>query len=171
YQRGFPAFQLPTPAEPGLRAANPGVIQLDVSMQRFTGNVDHGPPELVEEQTRGFVSSQAQLPLQPQGRSASCVGDHQVAGPEPDRERRSRQPFELADQPKPVGTWHGDVANHHGWTNASRWPTPLRRTPTQPRVHPPCGYQKLMPPTFGIDDLRLNECSGHVEDADPTCNL
>jgi hypothetical protein len=66
-QRGFPAFQLPTPAEPGLRAANPGVIQLDVSLQRFSGGVDHGSAELVEEQPRGFVSSQAQLPLQPQG--------------------------------------------------------------------------------------------------------
>ena len=88
--RRFPAFQLPTPAEPGLGAANPRVIQLDVSMQRFSAGVDHGPPELVEEQPRGFVSSQAQLPLQPQGRGASFVGDHQIAGPEPDRQRRFR---------------------------------------------------------------------------------
>ena len=71
--------QLPTPAEPGLRAANPSVIQLDVSM-RFSGGVDHGPNGVVEEQPRGFVSPQTQLPLQPQGRGASFVGDHQVAG-------------------------------------------------------------------------------------------
>jgi len=90
HQRGFPAFQLPTPAEPGLRAANPGVIQLDVSLQRFSGDVDHGPSEFVKEQPSRFVSWQAQLPLQPQGRSASFVGDHQVAGPEPDRQRRFR---------------------------------------------------------------------------------
>jgi hypothetical protein len=90
YQRGFPAFQLPTPTEPGLRAANPRVIQFDVSMQRFSGSVDHGPTQLVEEQPGRFVSSEAQLSLQPQGRSASFIGDHQVAGPEPDRQRRFR---------------------------------------------------------------------------------
>jgi hypothetical protein len=90
HQRGFPAFQLPTPAQPGLRAANPRVIQFDVSMQRFSGSVDHGPPELVEEQPGRFISSEAQLPLQPQGRRASFIRDHQIAGPEPDRQRRFR---------------------------------------------------------------------------------
>jgi hypothetical protein len=44
----------------------------------------------VEQQPRGFVSSQVQLALQPQGRCASFVGHHQVTGPEPNRQRRLR---------------------------------------------------------------------------------
>ena len=140
HQRGFPAFQLPTPAEPGLRAANPGVIQLDVSMQRVSGGVDHGPPDLVEEQPGGFVSSQAQLPLQPQGRRASFVGDHQVAGPEPDRQRRFRVVEDRARRERHLIAASGALPASRG----HRIGSPMLAPRTDEPVRPATGGQVLL---------------------------
>ena len=145
HQRGFPAFQLPTPAEPGLRAANPGVIQLDVSMQWFSGGVDHGPAELVEEQPRGFVSSQAQLPLQPQGRRASFVGDHQVAGPEPARQRRFRVVEDRARRERHLMAASGALPASMG----HRIGPPMLAPRTDEPVRPATGGQILLAGVLG----------------------
>ena len=90
HQGGTAAFQLAAAAQPRLRAADPGVIDFDVAMQRLAGRVDHRAPQLVQQHPRRFVPPQPQLPLEQQGGHASLVGDGQIGRPEPDRQRRLR---------------------------------------------------------------------------------
>ena len=63
HDNGFAAFQLATPTHPGLRAADPRVINLDLPVQRLTRRVHNGPTEFVQDQPRRFVAVNPQLPL------------------------------------------------------------------------------------------------------------
>jgi len=83
----FASFQLATPAQAGLGSANPGIVDLHVAVQRLAGRVDHGATEFVQEQPRGLVPANAQLPLQEQRGDAALVRGHQVRRPKPDRQR------------------------------------------------------------------------------------
>jgi len=89
--RNRPAvFQLPAPRDAGLRPANPGVIDLDIAVQRLSSRIDHRAPQLMEDHPRRFIAAQAELPLDPQRRGAALIGGHQVRGPEPLDEWRFR---------------------------------------------------------------------------------
>ena len=55
-----PAFQLAAPAQPRLRATNPGVVNLDLAMQRLANSVDHGAAQFVE---RGAVCGASATPF------------------------------------------------------------------------------------------------------------
>jgi hypothetical protein len=83
----FAPFQLATAFQPGLRAANPGVVDLHVAMQRLASGVHHRTPKFVQHEPRGLVSANAQLALQQQRGDAALVGRHQVRRPKPGRQR------------------------------------------------------------------------------------
>jgi len=84
-QGRFPAFELTASTQTGLRASDPGLVNLYFAPQRLPRCVDHGPPELVEHHPCGLVTGQRQLTLQEQRRNAPFVGGHQVGGPKPGR--------------------------------------------------------------------------------------
>jgi len=90
YRNRPAAFQLPAPRDASLRPANPGVIDLDIAMQRLSRGIDHRAPQLMEHHPRRFVTPQTELPLDPQRRGAALIGRHQVRGPEPLDEWRLR---------------------------------------------------------------------------------
>jgi len=83
HDHGFAAFQLPTPPQPLLWAANPGVIDFHIAMQRLATHVDHGATQLMQDYPRCLVAPNAQLSLQQQRRDATLVGRHQVRSPKP----------------------------------------------------------------------------------------
>ena len=78
-----PAFQLAAPVQPRLRATNPGVVNLDLAMQRLASSVDHGAAQFVEHQPRRFIAAESELPLQPHRRNTPRVRRHQIRRPEP----------------------------------------------------------------------------------------
>ena len=87
-ERRFPALQLPTPAQTGLRsAAHPGVVEFDLPVQGLPGGVDHGPSELVQDPPGRLVPAETQLALQQQRRDSPLVRRHQIGGPKPHRQR------------------------------------------------------------------------------------
>jgi len=85
-RNGSPALELATPEQPGLWAADPGVVDLHVPVERFAGRVHHRAPQLVKHHPRGLIPAQAQLPLQQQRRDPPLVGRHEISGPEPLRQ-------------------------------------------------------------------------------------
>lgn len=87
---GLSSFELPTPSQPRLRPADPGVIDLHLTLQGLPGRIDHGAPELVEHQPRGLVPAHGQLPLQQQRRDPALVCRHQIRRPKPQRQRGPR---------------------------------------------------------------------------------
>jgi hypothetical protein len=87
---GFPTLQLTTAAETRLGPANPGVVEFHLAVQRLPRRIHHGPAEFVEDQPGRFVPADPQLALEQQGRHPALIGRHQIGGPEPQRQRRSR---------------------------------------------------------------------------------
>ena len=83
HECGPPAFQLAAPAQPWLWATNPGVVDLDLAMQRLAGGVDHGSAQFVEHQPRRFIAAEPELALQPHRRNPPRVRRHQIRRPEP----------------------------------------------------------------------------------------
>ena len=83
-------FQLTASGDAGLRPANPGVIELDVAMERLAGRIHHRSAQLVEHHPRGLIAPQPELMLDPERRDTALVSGHQVRRPEPLRERRLR---------------------------------------------------------------------------------
>ena len=90
HQRGVAALQLAAPAQPGLRTADPRVIDLHLAVQRLASRIDHRAPQLVQQHPRRFVPTKAELPLEQQRRHAARVGHRQIRRPEPHRQRRLR---------------------------------------------------------------------------------
>lgn len=76
-------LELPASAESSLLTANPRLIHLYLTVERFPSRVYHCPAQLVEHHPCGLVAGKAQLTLQKQGGHAALVGGHQVCGPEP----------------------------------------------------------------------------------------
>jgi len=89
-RNGPTAFELPAATKSRLWTADPGVVDFHFAMKWLASRVDHGTPQLVEHHPRGFVPSQAELPLQQQRRDTPLVGRHQVGRPEPQGQRDLR---------------------------------------------------------------------------------
>ena len=87
-QGRFPAFELSASEQACLRTANPRIINLQVALQWFARQVDHGPAEFVKHHPRGLVASQGKLALKEERRDPALIGGHQVGSPEPNCQRR-----------------------------------------------------------------------------------
>ena len=83
-------FELSASAQARLGSANPGVVDLHLSVERFARQIDHRSPELVEHHPRRFVPAQSHLTLEQKRGDSTFVGRHQVCGPKPQRQRGSR---------------------------------------------------------------------------------
>ena len=83
HEGGPPAFELAASAQPRLRTASPGVVNLDGAVQRLAGRIHHGPAQFVEHQPRRFIAAEPELALQPHRRNTPRVGRHQIRRPEP----------------------------------------------------------------------------------------
>ncbi len=81
------AFQLAASAEPGLRPADPRLVDLDLAMEQLTNRVHHRSAQLVEHHPGCLIAPQPELALQEQGREAALVRGDQVCRPEPRRQR------------------------------------------------------------------------------------
>jgi len=86
----FSPFQLATATQPWLWTSHPRVVQFNLAVQGFPRYVDHGSPELMQEQPSGFVPADRQLSLKQQRRNPTLVGGHQIGGPKPQGQRRLR---------------------------------------------------------------------------------
>src|SRR6266851_339759 len=82
--------ELAAPADPGLGAANPGVVDFDLAVKRLARRIHRRSPELVQYHPSGFVTLKTKLVLEKQRRDASLAGRHQVGRPEPEGQRGLR---------------------------------------------------------------------------------
>ena len=118
-------FQLTTSGDARLRPANPGVIELDIAMERLAGRVDHGSSQFVEHHPGRFVASDSELTLDEQRRDTALVRGHQVGRPEPLRERRLRVVENRAgsqrDLMPALGALPAAVRDHVGSPMAAAW--------------------------------------------------
>src|SRR5216684_2135584 len=83
-------LELAAPADPGLGAANPGVVDFDLAVKRLARRIHRRSPELVQYHPSGLVTLKTELVLEKQRRDASLVGRHQVGRPEPQGQRGLR---------------------------------------------------------------------------------
>src|SRR5882724_5257175 len=83
-------LELSASAQTRLGSANPGVIDLHLSVEQVTHHVDHRSAQLVEHHPRRFVSAQSQLTLEQKRGDPTFVGRHQIRGPKPQRQRDFR---------------------------------------------------------------------------------
>src|SRR6266478_9455632 len=83
-------LELAAPADPGLGAANPGVVDFYLAVKRLARRIHRRSPELVQYHPSGFVTLKTELVLEQQRRDASLVGRHQVGRPEPEGRRGLR---------------------------------------------------------------------------------
>jgi len=86
-------------------------------LQQAPPGVDHGAPELVEQQPGGLVAADAQLPLQLKGRDAVGVRGDTMRGEEPGLQRQ-------------VAAVHDRAGGHRGLSSARR-AFPRRSSPIQ----------------------------------------
>jgi hypothetical protein len=86
----FSAFELTTASQTGLRPTDPGVVELNVAVQRFTRRVDHRASQFVQQHPGRFVSAESQLPLYQERGDPPFVGRHEIGGPEPHDQRHLR---------------------------------------------------------------------------------
>jgi len=90
HERGTASLELSAPTESSLGSPDPGIVDLNLSLEWFARRIDHRSPELMEHQPSRFVPMQPQLTLEEQRGNPSLVGGHQIRGPEPHRERDLR---------------------------------------------------------------------------------
>lgn len=64
------------------------LIDLDEGLQQASSGVDHGAPELLQQQSGGLVAANAQLPLQLKGRGAVGMRSDNAGRKEPRLERQ-----------------------------------------------------------------------------------
>jgi|AntDryMetagUQ889_1029465.scaffolds.fasta_scaffold15642_1 hypothetical protein len=76
-------FELPTPPQPGLLAANPRIINLHLAVQGLPNGIHHRPAEFVKHHPRRLIAGKTELTLQQQGGYATLVSGHQIRRPEP----------------------------------------------------------------------------------------
>src|ERR1019366_8893343 len=89
-ESGLPAPQLSASPQTSLGTPNPGIVHFHFPVQRLSGQVDQGLPQLVQHHPCRLVTPQTQLALQEKRRDATFIGGHEVPRPEPDRQRRFR---------------------------------------------------------------------------------
>ena len=82
--------ELAAPADPGLGAANPGVVDFYLAVKRLARRIHRRSPELVKYHPSGLVTLKTKLVLEKQRRDPSLVGRHQVGRPEPEGQRGLR---------------------------------------------------------------------------------
>jgi hypothetical protein len=81
---GPPASQLAVSPQSRLGTPNPGPVHSHFPMQRLSGHVDHGLPQLVQRHPCRLITSQTQLAPQEKRRDAPFIRGHEVSCPEPD---------------------------------------------------------------------------------------
>ena len=84
---GSAPLELSAPSEAGLDAADPGIVDLDLTAKRFARHIDHRSSELVKHHPGGFVAPKPKLVLEKQCRNTPLVCGHQVCSPEPKGQR------------------------------------------------------------------------------------
>src|ERR1700693_886818 len=89
-QRRFAPAELTASSQTRLWTPNPCIINLHFTAQRFAPDVDHRPPELMENHPGGLVAGHSELALEQERRDAALVCGHQVGGPKPKGERSLR---------------------------------------------------------------------------------
>jgi hypothetical protein len=67
-QNRFATFELAAATQPGLRTADPGVVEFDIAVERFARRVHHRASKFVQQQPGGLVPPDRQLTLEQQGR-------------------------------------------------------------------------------------------------------
>jgi hypothetical protein len=80
---GSASLELSAPSEASLDAADPGIVDLDLTPKRFARDIDHCSSQLVKHHPGGLVAPKPKLALEKQCRNTSLVGGHQVGCPEP----------------------------------------------------------------------------------------
>ena len=146
YRHGVPTFQLSAASKARLRPANPGVVDLDLAMQRLARHIDHGPPELVQHHPSGFISTQSKLALKQERRDSARVGCHQICRPEPVGQRRLRV---VKNRPRrqrhlvPTGGALPTPMRHEGVS------TPMVTARAREAIWPAAGRQILLAGLFG----------------------
>jgi hypothetical protein len=83
-------LELSASAQTRLGSANPGVVDLHLSVEQLARHIDHRSAQLVEHHPRCFVSAQSQLTLKQKRGDPTFVGCHQIRGPKPQRKRDFR---------------------------------------------------------------------------------
>ena len=151
HQRRCPPFQLPAPPQARLRTAHPRVIKFDLTVQGLARRVDHGAPQLVQEQPRGFIPTDGKLALEQERRHAAFVGRHQIRRPKPERQRRFRPVEHGAGRQR-----HLVVAPRALPTvpSAQRKGARLTAARTSKPVRPPAGLQ-ILPARCLVGELEL----------------
>jgi hypothetical protein len=158
YWHGVPTFQLSAASKPRLRPANPGVVDLDLTMQRLARHIDHGPPELVKHHPSGFIPSQSKLALKQERRDSARVGCHQVRRPKPVGQRSLRV---VKNRPRrqrnlvPTGGALPTPIRHKGVR------TPMVAARAREAIWPAAGRQILLAGLFGRElTLKLAQILG-----------
>src|SRR6266536_2428956 len=90
HERCFSPFQLAAAPQPVLWTSHPRVVQFDLAVQGFARHVYHCPLQLMQQQPSRFIPADRQLSLEQQRRNPAFVGGHQIGGPKPQGQRRSR---------------------------------------------------------------------------------
>jgi len=90
HERCFSPFQLAASPQPLLWTSHPRVVQFDLAVQGLARHVDHGAPELMQEQPSRFIPTDRQLSLEQQRGNPPFVRGHQISGPKPQGQRGSR---------------------------------------------------------------------------------
>jgi hypothetical protein len=80
-------LELPAPAEASLDAADPGIVDLDLTPKRFARDIDHRSAELVKDHPGRFVAPKPKLVLEEECRNTPLVGGHHVGCPQPKGQR------------------------------------------------------------------------------------
>src|SRR6266850_208346 len=144
-------FELSASAQTCLGSANPGVVDLHLSVERLARHIDHRSSELVEHHPRCFVSVESQLTLEQKRGDSTFVGRHQVRGPKPQRQRGSRVVQNRPGRQRhliPAGGALPTSLSHHGICAL------VPAAPTREAIGPATGGQILLTGLFA-DELTL----------------
>ena len=76
-------LELAAASQTGLGAANPSVVNLNLTMKGFASEVHRRSSELVKDHPSGLVAPKSELTLEKQCRNTPLVGGHQVGSPKP----------------------------------------------------------------------------------------
>jgi hypothetical protein len=138
-------LELSAPAQTCLGSANPGIVDLHLSVERLARHIDHRSPELVEHHPRRFVSAQSQLTLEQKRGDPTFVGRQQVRGPKPQRQRGSRVMQNRPGRERhlmPAGGALPTSLSHHGICAL------VPAAPTREAIGPATGGQILLTGLF-----------------------
>ncbi len=87
---GSAVLELSASSETGLFPADPGVINLYLTVQRLPSHTHHRPAQFVKHHPGGLVSGKTELTLQQQRGHSTLIRSHQIRRPEPVGQRSLR---------------------------------------------------------------------------------